>query len=213
MLACGQRGVLQLCYLSLFIYLHMNQYYVIKTDGSQAGPVSVSVIMEMLAKGEITTESLAAVPGAASWGKVADILNNPSAAAAALPVPSKTAATWNPLTAFKSCMKRYACFSGRAGRSEYWFYVLAWVLIWMACVMVDACLFLAMPITEVTFWVVTFIPSMAVAWRRMQDSGLCGAHSLWDFIPFVGEIAVLILACRPSSGPNKYGEAPADPVE
>ena len=47
----------------------------------------------------------------------------------------------------------------------------------------------------------------------MQDSGLCGAHSLWDFIPFVGEIAVLILACRPSSGPNKYGEAPADPVE
>ena len=50
------------------------------------------------------------------------------------------AKSWNPITAFVSCMKRYAQFNGRASRSEYWYFQLAWFILYIPIVIAKAVL-------------------------------------------------------------------------
>lgn len=127
-------------------------------------------------------------------------------------IPPPPPAKWDPLVAFITCMKRYAQFSGRASRSEYWFFVLACFIIGMICIVLDVFFFLGFPLIELIFWIAVMVPSLAVSWRRMHDSGLSGAHTLWGLIPYLGVIPVIILACRASAnGANRFGEAPAAP--
>lgn len=198
-------------------YLNMEQYYVIKKDGTQAGPLTVDMIIKMIDCGEITGESLVAFPGAESWGNVSELLGN-TAAPNVVPhaysqLVNTSSASWNPVNAFKSCMRHYACFSGRASRSEYWFYSLANLIIYCFAFAVDVLLFAGIPVSQLVFLVGSIVPGLAVSWRRMHDSGLSGVYTLLSFIPYVGFIIVIILACRPSSGPNQYGRAPLAPMK
>ena len=119
---------------------------------------------------------------------------------------------WNPIIAFKTCMKRYAQFSGRASRSEYWYYALALFILYFVGILIDVFLFMGFPLCELVISLGTLVPNLAVAWRRMHDSDLHGAQCLWGLVPWVGGIIVIILACRASSaGPNRFGDAPAAP--
>ncbi|MBR5523245.1 MAG: DUF805 domain-containing protein [Akkermansia sp.] len=128
--------------------------------------------------------------------------------------PPLPPAKWDPIIAFKTCMKRYTQFSGRASRSEYWFFALSCFIIGLICGCIDVFIFLGLPICQLVFSLGIIIPSLAVSWRRMHDSGLSGAHSLWGLIPYLGAIPVIILACRASdNGPNQFGDAPAGPEQ
>lgn len=121
--------------------------------------------------------------------------------------------SWNPVNAFTSCMKRYAQFSGRACRSEYWFYTLAYFILYCVCMAIDLLICMGIPVFQLILMLATLVPSFAVSWRRMHDSGLSGAHSLWVLIPYLGSLVFIILACRSSNaGPNRFGAAPAAPV-
>ena len=92
--------------------------------------------------------------------------------------------------AISSCFKRYATFDGRASKSEFWWFSLFCVLL---------------GITYIGS-LVTLLPSLAVAWRRMHDVGKPGAFCL---IPIYG----LILCFQDSQpGPNQYGSAPNPPA-
>ena len=99
--------------------------------------------------------------------------------------------------AISSCFSKYATFSGRASRSEYWFFVLFYVICLVAVSMVDT--------TEngllANLVVLVFIlPLYAAGSRRMHDVGKNG----WcQIIPFYG----LYLACVQGEGDNKYGAA------
>jgi uncharacterized membrane protein YhaH (DUF805 family) len=67
------------------------------------------------------------------------------------------------------------------------------------------------------FWILygiyglaVLIPSIAVAWRRMQDTGRHGLWILLGLIPFVGGIILLIFMILPGTpGPNEFGPDPA----
>jgi uncharacterized membrane protein YhaH (DUF805 family) len=66
------------------------------------------------------------------------------------------------------------------------------------------------------FWVLyglyalaVIIPSLAVAWRRMQDTGRHGLWILLGLIPFVGGIILLVFMVLPGTqGPNEFGPDP-----
>ena len=114
-------------------------------------------------------------------------------------------------------LKKYAVFSGRARRKEYWLFMLLYFI-----AMVVAGLFDDLVVGErvafdstmgVFSWIVflgLLIPSIAVSVRRLHDKNLRGWWVLLFLIPLIGTIALFILYCmRGTDGENRFG---ADPL-
>lgn len=108
----------------------------------------------------------------------------------------------------------YANFEGRARRQEYWMFVLFNLIFIIAIAMVsgflasifDAPAFMGLYIIYV-FGI--FIPSLAVAVRRLHDTGKSGWFYLVGLIPLIGGIWLLILfVTEGDKGPNQYGPDP-----
>lgn len=127
------------------------------------------------------------------------------------------------VNAFFGCVfSRYAQFSGRACRAEYWLTVLMWWLIFLpGCFCFGLFLGLsgipdeaAEVLVEVVPWIFilgTLLPLLAVQCRRMHDAGFSG---LLMIIPFVGGLIAGVICCMPSEkGPNKYGSYPLPPAD
>ena len=78
--------------------------------------------------------------------------------------------------AVKICFKKYFDFTGRARRSEYWWFVLFICLVRMVCSFIDSILIFAvdMKFMDAASCVLLFIPSMAVVFRRLHDIGRSG---------------------------------------
>lgn len=132
--------------------------------------------------------------------------------------------------------KRYAEFSGRSRRKEYWMFALLMVSLYMVAgaVLLSGGLITFLQ-TEVVadlgpvFWLgatmaalvflVTLVPSIAVTVRRLHDRDMSGWWYLAFFvggnIPYVGplvSIAFLVLMCLEGTrGPNRFGPDPKDP--
>ena len=99
--------------------------------------------------------------------------------------------------AIKTCFNKYATFQGRANRSEFWFFVLFNFI----CGLV--------PYVGYVAAIAFFLPSLAVAVRRLHDIGKSGWFYLLNLIPIVGSIILLIWYCQPSQeGDNEYGSNP-----
>lgn len=89
------------------------------------------------------------------------------------------------VNAIKACFSKYAQFSGRARRSEFWWFFLFVAVATSLLSAVDGQIFGIDPATEEPrrvlaglFQLVTILPLLAVAWRRMHDSGLPGWYVL-----------------------------------
>lgn len=96
--------------------------------------------------------------------------------------------------AVRSVLSNYATFSGRARRSEYWWFYLFTVLVGIASSVVDAVLNIPFPneigIVGVLTSLAFFIPSLAVTARRLHDTGRTG---WWMLLP-VGPLLGLLVA-------------------
>ena len=108
--------------------------------------------------------------------------------------------------AIKTCFKKYATFTGRARRSEYWFWALFTAVIGGIAAAIEGSDSTALSgIVGLAF----LIPNLAVGVRRMHDVGKSGWYLLMSLIPIVGWIFVLVKCCTDSvPGPNQYGEDP-----
>lgn len=145
----------------------------------------------------------------------------------------------------KTCINKYATFSGRAPRSEYWWFVLFYIIV---SVCAQAAFFgiglgiggmqgaaLASNICSALVLLMFFIPSLAVAVRRLHDTGRSGWWLMLAYGPmllcvvllvlvlltrneilailllvnyfllFVGSIWLLVLLLLDSGEENKYG--------
>jgi uncharacterized membrane protein YhaH (DUF805 family) len=114
-------------------------------------------------------------------------------------------------TAVKTCFANYITFRGRAPRSEYWYFVLFLVIGGITTGLLDAILFPANMISPLNsiFSLVTCIPSLAVASRRLHDVDKSGWWQLLWFVPIVGWIIMIIWLVKPGTpGPNRFGEDP-----
>lgn len=119
------------------------------------------------------------------------------------------------VTAVKACFQRYATFSGRAKRPEYWYFFLFTFLGMLIAGVLDGGSFGHTlqgdnygPVQSI-FLLVILVPSLAVAARRLHDLGKSGWWMLITFIPIIGSIIFLIwMATKSSDLPNKYDIAP-----
>ncbi len=124
--------------------------------------------------------------------------------------------------AVKSVFGNYATFSGRARRSEYWFFYLfnlITVFVFMIVASIIGAIFgggkgaaggLAVGyVLYILYGLAAFIPSLAVAVRRLHDTNRSGWNLLWCLLPFVGGIVVLVFMVMDSTpGENQYGANP-----
>lgn len=120
--------------------------------------------------------------------------------------------------AIKSVLSKYATFSGRARRSEFWWFTLFFLLIIVGIPVLNAALTApdrtgTSPLAVVHGLVVLalLIPSLAVRVRRLHDAEFSGWWILIAFIPFVGALTLFVLSVIDGThGPNKYGSDPKD---
>ncbi|MGB3417980.1 MAG: DUF805 domain-containing protein [Mesorhizobium sp.] len=114
------------------------------------------------------------------------------------------------MNAYFDAMRRYATFSGRSTRSQYWLYTLISFLFLCIAGIFDVALGFAdenvMLITGIVY-LAHFIPTIAVTVRRLHDTDRSGWWMLIPFVPVVGLIAILIFLCMPSTpGANRFGD-------
>lgn len=115
-------------------------------------------------------------------------------------------------TAVKTCFNKYVTFEGRAPRSEYWYFFLFVLLGNAVFGVLDVILLPSMewgPLGSI-FGLVTLLPWIAVATRRLHDIDKSGWWQLINFIPLIGWIVFLIWVCSIGTrGPNRFGDDPA----
>ena len=105
------------------------------------------------------------------------------------------------IEAIKLFFTKYADFSTRSRRSEYWWIVLFGVL---ASAVAGA-------ILRDYSWLWTLamlVPSIAIGVRRLHDIGKGGAWYLLNLIPLVGSIILIVWFCQDSAPDNQWGPNP-----
>ncbi|MDR1310436.1 MAG: DUF805 domain-containing protein [Burkholderiaceae bacterium] len=106
-------------------------------------------------------------------------------------------------------LKKYAHFTGRACRSEYWWFSLFYVLCVMVLLAGSAGGSKAMSALFALFYLALLLPSLSVLARRLHDVNRSGWWMLLPLIPVVGSIILLVWLCsRGSTGANRFGEDP-----
>lgn len=106
------------------------------------------------------------------------------------------------------CFTKYATFSGRARRKEYWMFILFNMLVAFGVNIVDAVLGME-GVLAAGYSLAALIPAWAVFTRRMHDIGKSGWWWLIGLVPVVGAIVLLVFMCKDSQpGDNAYGPNP-----
>jgi uncharacterized membrane protein YhaH (DUF805 family) len=117
--------------------------------------------------------------------------------------------------AISSFFSKYATFSGRARRSEFWFAVLfttlvstAISIVWPSTtVVLDGMSFQQSSLPSNLWQLAILVPSIALSVRRLHDVGLKGTYYLFVLLPIVGWIVLFIQFVKDSEPvANAFGE-------
>lgn len=116
--------------------------------------------------------------------------------------------------AIASGFRNYVNFTGRAFRSEFWYWMLFSTLASIAGEIIDAALFPgsfstgAPPVTSLIS-LALLLPGLGVLARRLHDIDRSGWWILLGLIPIVGLIILIVWCCRRGTlGPNRFGPDP-----
>ena len=108
-----------------------------------------------------------------------------------------------------TCFAKYATFSGRAVRSEFWYWVLFTVIASIVLVLIPLPLIGSLNGSETLGWafdLATILPYIAVTARRLHDVDRSGWWQLLIFVPVVGTYILLVWLCKPgTAGANRFG--------
>jgi uncharacterized membrane protein YhaH (DUF805 family) len=116
--------------------------------------------------------------------------------------PRQREFTMDFVQAIKSCLGQYATFSGRASRSEYWWFFLFQVLVMVATGMLG-------DVINGLASLALLLPALAVGTRRLHDIGRTGWWQLL-LLTGIGFFVLLYWWVQPTDGAsNIYGELPA----
>ncbi|QGQ27077.1 DUF805 domain-containing protein [Gimesia benthica] len=114
---------------------------------------------------------------------------------------------------YLTVLKKYAEFSGRARRKEYWMFALMNFLISILISIVGAVIgdtdgLIAVSLSGV-YALFIFIPSLAVTVRRLHDTNKSGWWILISLVPLIGGLVLLIFMVIDSDpNENAYGPNP-----
>jgi len=115
--------------------------------------------------------------------------------------------------AIRSCFSQYATFSGRARRSEFWYFILFTILGSFVLGIFESLAFgwslFGRGGLSTLFDLVVLLPSISVAVRRLHDCDKSGWWWWLWLIPIVGWVILLIWYCTKGTfGPNRFGPNP-----
>ena len=115
--------------------------------------------------------------------------------------------------AVQSCFKQYVGFTGRARRSEYWWFALFGVIVSIVADLIDTVLGTMSEDTNVGVvggiaGLALLLPGIAVAIRRLHDTTRSGWWILIGLVPIVGWIVLIVFYVQDSHPDNKYGPSP-----
>jgi uncharacterized membrane protein YhaH (DUF805 family) len=112
-------------------------------------------------------------------------------------------------------LNKYATFSGRARRSEYWWWYLFVSLVFLVASILDGAIGLTYSdLTVGGGWLATIaaivflVPNLAVSVRRLHDTGRSGWWLLIALVPFIGWLVLLYFFVLDSENDNQYGPSP-----
>lgn len=109
---------------------------------------------------------------------------------------------------FTSVIKNSLEFSGRANRSEYWWFIAANVAIALGLQIID--FVIGIPVLSIVFMLAMLLPAVAVSIRRLHDTGRSGWWMLVGLVPVLGAFAVFGLMAIPGTeSENRFGKKPA----
>ena len=109
----------------------------------------------------------------------------------------------------RTCLTKYATFSGRAQRSEYWYFFLFLMLANIIASVLDSVIFGDIPVLYLIIMLALLVPSITAGVRRLHDTDRSGWWLLLGLVPFVGVIVLIVFLCqRGTVGPNQFGPDP-----
>ncbi|KQM71323.1 DUF805 domain-containing protein [Xylophilus sp. Leaf220] len=103
--------------------------------------------------------------------------------------------------------KKYVDFSGRASRSELWWFFLFQILAYLVSGLIHNVVYMVVVLA-------LLLPSLGVGVRRLHDVGRSGWWLLISVIPLVGGLVLLYWMVQPGdAGSNEYGAPVTAPTE
>jgi len=103
---------------------------------------------------------------------------------------------------FLGALKKYADFTGRARRKEYWMFMLIYLIIQVVLSVVG--LDLALMVLGLGL----LVPSLSLGARRLHDTGRSGWWQLIYLVPLIGLIVMIVFLAQDSHDENDYGVNP-----
>ena len=111
-------------------------------------------------------------------------------------------------------LKKYAVFSGRSRRKEYWYFYLFYILFIFVLTFIDVMIGTYDEVAEIGLFAGIFIlfmliPLLAASVRRLHDTDRSGWWLLINLIPLIGVIVFTVFTLQDSKpGENQYGSSP-----
>ena len=210
-------------------------WYYVEND-TRTGPVERSEIERLVSRGSITAHTLVWREGMDGWEEAGNHFSFVNGVSGPPPLPKNTpisggAATWAHAVggeansagmgglyagapargfgeAISVCLSKYVTFSGRASRSEYWYFVLFSILVSLAATIVDVAIFgIENDLSPINSLVTLalFLPSTAVGVRRLHDTNRSGWWIGGFWIGLIGVVVMigLIAAADPYAADEK----------
>jgi uncharacterized membrane protein YhaH (DUF805 family) len=115
---------------------------------------------------------------------------------------------------YLEALKKYAVFSGRARRTEFWYFVLFNIIVTIVLSLIDRLIgtfsgTANLGILSGIYSLAVVIPTLAVTVRRLHDIDRTGWWILIGLIPLIGTIVLLVFYLTPGTpGSNRYGPDP-----
>jgi uncharacterized membrane protein YhaH (DUF805 family) len=103
---------------------------------------------------------------------------------------------------FIGALKKYADFTGRARREEYWMFVLIYMIISIILTV------LGLTTISALVGLGLLIPNLSIGARRLHDTSRSGWWQLIAIIPVIGFIVLIIFLAQDSHDSNDYGANP-----
>jgi uncharacterized membrane protein YhaH (DUF805 family) len=119
-----------------------------------------------------------------------------------------------PIDWAKRPLQKYADFSGRAPRAEYWWFYLFSTVAVIITMVIDSIIGsnfggTGYGIVTALIGLALILPSIAVGVRRLHDTDRSGWWLLIAFVPLIGVIVLLVfLVTEGTLGDNRYGPNP-----
>jgi uncharacterized membrane protein YhaH (DUF805 family) len=113
---------------------------------------------------------------------------------------------------YLEALKKYAEFSGRSRRKEYWYFVVFNLIVFVVLAGIDALLGTFSSASGVgllsgIYGLAVLIPSLTVTVRRLHDINLTGWWILIGLVPLIGAIVLFVFAMLPGvPSNNRYGQ-------